>query len=823
MTAGRWLAGLVLLALVAVSLVPVGPVPPVGPLLDPVHGLWSVAGSAVPPRNLTRVIPGLTHPVDVRVDSRAVPHIFAASEADALRALGYLEARDRLFEMELQWRVGAGRLTELVGADALPVDRASRRIGLGDAARRIFAALPAGSRQRVLLEAFSDGVNARLAELGRRQVPLEYHLLNRRPAPWEPVNSLYLMASMGWTLADNEVDQERAVAAGLVGATAAEALYPRDSPIQEPIQPNGEPAPRFDPVTIPPPVAGSGGEERGDRSLGLVPFPASPFRPSAPRSGVLGSNNWAVGPARSASGHALLAGDPHLQMTLPSIWYEAHLVVPDSLDVYGVTLPGAPAIILGFTRALAWSLTNSQADVLDRYDEVVDDSAAPARYRVDGAWRPLRVAVETYHDGRGRLLATDTLRYTHRGPLGRVGKGWQSLRWTVLEAGNEVEAFSSAARAPDARAWLDSMALFRAPAQNMLVADTGGTIAIRATGRFPLRPGGRGDRIFPGDTSASDWQGDWSLADMPQAVNPAQGFLASANQQPIDPRVDPRYLGADWPAPWRAIRINTLLREDSAVTPDDMRRFQTDPRSAATDVLLPAMLAAAARYPGRDSVTRAARLLAQWDGRYTVGNTRAVLFETTMHQLIGRLWDELAPAIDGGRLAPPSSQVIATLLRDPANPWWDDHRTPDVVEDRDRILADALAAALPEVIARYGEPDAGGWRWDRIRHANIRHLLGIPALSALDIPVQGGPTTLSPSSGSGGHGASWRMVVELGHPVRAWGTYPGGQSGNPASGRYDDRIAQWSAGELDTLRAPATPDGVARPRARLTLEPAGSH
>ena len=811
------LAGLLLALLVGASLFRIGPLPRLGDFLDPVRGVWTVAGTAEPPVHGSAPVSGLVAPVTVRFDERAVPHIFATSELDAVRALGYVVARDRLFQMELQWRAGAGRLTELLGDRLLEVDRGTRALGLPDAAERRFRELAAGSHARQLLEAFAAGVNARIRSLGPADIPLEYHFLGRRPAEWAPVNSLYLFGYMGRTLAYSDLEGLQEEARARIGPAAADALYPVHAPIQEPLVPNGQTAPRFDLTPLPP-------AERP----GSVPE-TSPARDSAaaawrgPDPGTpdaLGSNNWAVAPSRTAAGFALLAGDQHLELNLPSIWYEAHLVVADSLDVYGVTIPGAASILIGFNRDVAWTFTNTEADVLDRYEEVVDDPAHPTHYLLDGAWRALRIETASYRDPAGRILLVDTLRFTHRGPLTRARDGrWISSRWTVLESGGEPAAFSAAARARSAQAWLDSMSAYQAPAQNMLVADRSGTIAIRSTGRFPVRPVVRGDLIQRGDTSAADWSGDWPLASLPQAVNPIQGFLASANQEPIDPRVNPRYLGANWYSPWRAIRINQLLRADSAVTPDAMRRYQTDPGSPAADLFVPAFFRAARRYPANDSLQAAARLLAQWDRRYTRENTRAVLYEEAMRQLQRLLWDELAadPGDSAGRLALPGLSVVAELLQDPANPWWDNGGTRDVYEDRDALLAEALVQAYGVLVRRLGPPDAGGWRWDRVRHANIYHLLRIPALSALGVPIQGGQSTLNPSSGPGTFGSSWRMVVELGPEIRAWGTYPGGQSGNPASAHYADGVRPWSEGRLDTLFVPRDTSAAAR-RTQSTLE-----
>lgn len=801
---GTAAAAVLLVALVALSLHPPASLPPLGPLLDPVSGAWSSAREAELPRQAGAGVPGLERPVEVRYDDRFVPHIFAASELDAVRGLGYVVARDRLFQLELQARAGSGRLTELVGPRALSLDREIRSLGLPDAARRRLTQLWEEDRRR--LQAFADGVNAWVDGLGRNR-PLEYRLLGRRPERWTPLHSLQLLGRMGWTLAYSDLESLRTTAERAVGARAADALYPINSPLQEPIQPNGRRAPRFAAEPIPPPAV----SRAPDRLAGIVPASGGPAQAEPD---AIGSNNWAVGPARSASGNALLAGDPHLELTLPSIWYEVHLLVPDSLDVYGVTIPGAPGVLVGFNRDVAWTFTNTEADVLDRYVEVVDDQRSPGRYRVDGVWRPLRLEAERFHGPDGRVLAVDTIRFTHRGPLHRHGEEWRSMRWTVLESGGELGAFGRAARARNASAWLDSMASYQAPAQNMLVADRRGTIAIRSTGRFPIRPGGRGDLLQRGDTSASDWSGDWPVAELPQAISPSQGFLASANQQPVDPLVNPRYLGANWYSPWRAIRINQLLRADSSITPDAMRRFQTDPGSPAADIFVPAFLAAAGRYSGDDTVRRAASLLSQWDRRYTRDNSRAVLYEAAVSELQRLLWDEL------DSLAPfPGLAVAAVLLRDSASSWWDDRRT-GAEEDRDRLLARALSQALTQTLQRRGEPDAGGWRWDRVRHANIYHLLRIPSLSALRIPVQGGQATLNPFSGRGGFGPSWRMVVELGPEIRAWGVYPGGQSGNPASSRYLDRLPRWRDGELDTLRFPRTQAELAgHESSTLTLSP----
>jgi penicillin amidase len=536
----------------------------------------------------------------------------------------------------------------------------------------------------------------------------------------------------------------------------------------------------------------------------------------------LGSNNWAVAPARTRDHAALLAGDPHLDLTLPSIWYEAHVVVPGRLDLYGVTIPGTPGVIIGFNRDVAWTFTNTGADVLDYYRETVDDSDSPTRYRVDGEWRTLERQVQEFRGPDGRVLQTDTTYYTHRGPMARDAAGrWISIRWTAHERSDESAALLDAAHARSAAEWQRATATYTVPAQNMLVADRAGTIAIRSTGRFPLRASGvSGDTVLDGSRSAADWIGWRPESQMPQSTSPGQGFLASANQEPTDPVTGAPSLGSNWFSPWRAMRIDALLRANAHVTPADMRRYQTDPGSARADAFVPLMLEAARRR-GDDDALRAATWLAAWDRRYTRANTGAMLFERAMQHAAGLTWDELVAAGTTQRVFTPQDMLLLELCGDSASAWWDRRSTPEL-EHRDDVLSEALRVAYRDMLRDFGPP-GDAWRWDRVHDVDIPHLLRIPALGRLDVPVSGGPSTLSPSSmNGGGFAASWRMVVELGPELRAWSTYPGGQSANPASPHYADRIAQWAAGELDPIflpRSAAEIDG-AHQDARLMLTPA---
>jgi penicillin G amidase len=796
-------------------------VPPIGALLDPVTGAAAAVRNGDLPSEERPNVGGLTGDVNVLFDVRGVPHIYASNTRDAYRALGYAVARDRLFQMELTYRAASGTLTELAGARALPLDKEARGLGLAWAAEKKWAERDTASEGTKAMEAFADGVNAYRATMTAATTPVEYKLLGASPiAKWEPKYGAYLLMRMALTLAYDPEDLRRTRAAALVGRDAANILFPRNSPIQEPIQPvDGRTSPREQWSVIPAPGA-------PDTSL-LAPAKAASVlehtalaMPSADQTGdALGSNNWAVAPTRTASGGALLAGDPHLDLSLPSIWYEAHLVVKDSLDVYGVTFPGAPTVIIGFNQNVAWTFTNTGGDVADYYLEEVDNRNAPTQYRLDGAWQKLTSRVETYRSASGATVAIDTVFYSHRGPMIRENGQFLSFKWTAHDVSDEISAFTAATRAASVQAWQNAMLPYKAPTQNMLVADRNGTIAIRAYGEYPARPNGdEGSYVKDGRTRASDWTGLLPVADMPQTTNPSQGYIVSANQQPFDPAAVNRYIGGNWPDPWRALRLNELLRSDEKMTPDRMRQIQTDPLNVRARMLAPFFVHAMVSKPNT-AQTRAVSLLRDWDYKYSLDSRASVLFEAAMKRLVRATWDELIPAGGSAPVATPSTVVLLQLLRDSTNAWWDDRRTANARETRDDIVGAALTSAYDSLVTVLG-PVGPAWEWSKTGGINVHHLVNLAGFARDHLPVTSGYGTVAPASGAtGSHGASWRMVVELTKNGRtAWSIYPGGQSGNPASQRYDDRLEKWRTGQLDSLIVPTTLASFPKERILSTLE-----
>ncbi len=796
-------------------------IPPIGPLLDPVQGAAAAVRFGNLPATESQRVPGMAADTRVLFDTRGVPHVYAGNTPDAYRALGFAVARDRFFQMELTYRAASGTLTELAGARALPLDKEARTLGLGWAAERKWAAIDSNSEGGNAMVAFAEGVNAYRATLTPASTPIEYKLLGAQPMlRWEPKYSVYLLMRMALTLAYDPDDLRRTRAAALVGRAAADALFPRNNPLQEPIQPvPARTGPREAWTTLPAPGA-------PDTSL-LVPAKAASLlehtalaMPGADQTGdALGSNNWAIAPQRTASGGALLSGDPHLDLSLPSIWYEAHLVVKDSLDVYGVTFPGAPTIVIGFNQNVAWTFTNTGGDVADYFLEDVDNPKAPTQYRLDGQWQKLTPRVETFRDAAGKTIATDTVFYTHRGPMSRENGRFLSFRWTAHDPSNELDGFVAATRASSVQQWQAAMLPYKSPTQNMLVADRSGTIALRSYGEYPVRPDGEaGSYIRDGRTRASDWTGLLPVDAMPQVTNPAQGFIVSANQQPFDPAAVPQYIGANWPDPWRALRINELLRADDKVTPDRVRQMHMDPLNVRARMIAPYFVRAAER-SGNATLGLAAKMLRDWDYRYTLTAQAPVLFEAAMKRAVRNTWDELSPEAGKPAVAVPAGIVFLELLRDSTSIWWDDRRTGAKAETRDALLADALQSAFDSLTLTLG-PASPTWEWSRTGGINVHHLVNLPGFNRDHLAVTSGYGTIAPASGAtGSHGASWRMIVELTKDRRtAWAIYPGGQSGNPASARYDDRLEKWRTGQLDSLVVPETEAAFAKSSILSTLQ-----
>ncbi len=770
--------------------------PPLGKLFSPFTGFLQNAANKYDERDVALEIPGLMQPVTIKYDENGVPHIFAQNDHDLYVAQGYVVARDRLWQMEFYTLVASGRLSEVVGEAALEYDRYNRRIGMARTAGELLRSLATDTTSLLMLDAYTDGVNAYIRSLDTRSLPIEYKILNYSPELWSPYKSLLMLMNLRNTLNGGSNDYRLSNVLAKYGPSVIEDLFPSYPSLESPIIPEGTPW-NFKPAAVPsvPDTAMA----TLDATLAMLGIPEP--KPQ------LGSNNWVVAGSRSATGLPILANDPHLQLTLPSIWYQVQLSTPE-VNVYGVTMPGSPAVVIGFNKDIAWGVTNVGSDVMDFYKITFQD-ASRRHYLHDGEWKEVVMHVDTF-GMKGRKAVRDTVYYTHHGPIvyneakesnfsKNVPPGY-AMRWITHETeGSEILALHLLNRARNYDDYREAIAHFKAPAQNFVFASNENDIAITSNGQFPLKWEGQGRFVLDGALASHDWQGWIPFEHNPTIKNPRQGFLSSANQFPTDPTY-PYYLDWRFAHSSRAIRINERLAAMTRATADSLRLLLNDNFNVDARRILPVLLESLRT---ADSIRNMPEfsVIDQWDYQNDAEEMAASIFEAwagvtgTLHRAI---WaDDFPP--DEHLITPSADRTFTLLENEQDSPWFDDRSTEDRVENADDIIRASFVDAVERLRSRHGELDSETWNWARVKATRISHL--VPAFTAFsrhNIHIGGGETIVNATSAT--HGPSWRMVVQLdkGWP-KAYGLYPGGQSGNPGSVHYDNMIDPWSKGELNEL------------------------
>ncbi len=793
----------------------VGSVPPLGTLLDPVDGLYRTARRAMAaPASNTLRIPVLEAPVTVVRDARNVPHIFAENDRDAIVALGYVTAQDRLFQLDFLPRVASGRLAEAFGPGSVESDRFLRETGMDWGARKNLARIrEEDGVEWELLRAYADGVNAYLDGLAPEDLPFEFRLLGYAPDRYAPLQSLRMLQYMTYDLTYRSDDASYTRLRERLGDEAYERLYPRHPWLYVPIVPPGEQAGARRQARVPsPPVAQQALAALDARRRQWERLHGTPFEGFRPGKG---SNNWAVAGSRSATGAPILAGDMHLALNLPAIWYEAHLVTP-SMNSYGVTVPGAPLLVEAFNDYVAWAFTNTGADQIDHLALEVD--AARRHYRYEGAWRELEVVPDTIRVSGGPPVV-DTLYYAHHGPVlfdeAPGDSGAVALRWVAHAPSRTLRALWGMNRARNLDEFEAALRYWDTPMQNILYAGTDGRIAIRSTGYLPIRRAGHGMGLLDGTTNRFDWIGRVPFDSLPYARDPAQGFLASSNQKPTGANY-PYYLGHNWRDAYRSLRLDALLRGRDNHSVDDFKRYQADVHAVQRELFVPPLAPLEGLSARADSLRR---MLAAWDGATAVDRPEPLVLDVFLETLRRLAWDE--PAFDGAP-DPEDFQLLRLLREEPASSWLDVQATAPR-ETASDLLALALETTADTLAARYGW-DADRWRWGDHHRIVFRHLTQTPALSALwrgPYEYPGFEETVSPAgSRLTTHSASWRVVVDFsGESPVGYGVYPGGQSGDPFHPEfYDAHLPTYLDFDYYRLHRPAAPDVLPEDQVRARIE-----
>ena len=771
-------------------------------------GWFRLAGSALPTRGSVRV-PGLVQTVDVQVDTFGVPYLTAGVETDLLRALGYLHATDRLWQMEYFRRVAAGRLAELFGRDLAETDRFLRTFDLWGAAERAAANLDPDERERLL--AYSAGVNARLDDVGKPLAP-EFSLLRFKPEAWDPVSTMAVGMVMNLDLSHWRRDLSRFWASHHMSSEKAAILsrpYPAwgttilDAPVTLPAGAR----------TSPLPLPTSGEADSAVARAGVTQVGADPLvGPATWRAfGILesvsarsASNAWVISGRRTASGDPILANDMHLSLRAPSIWYLAVLHA-DSANYHavGFTLPGVPGIVVGHNRSVAWGYTNGMVDDMDF--AVERSSEDGLRYLDGGEWIEYGVRAETLRV-RGAEPEVILVRESVRGPIvsdALPGLGADlSAVWTTATSEAHSTGLWDMNRAGSLAEFDRAVREFAQPHQNVVFASVEGRIGYRLAGRVPLRGDWDGSIPVEAERMGSGFRGSWPPAMHPSGFDPAMGFFASANNLQA-PGLGTA-VSTDYAAPFRAERISGQLESRADWSVEAVYELQHDTYSLLGERYL-LLAIETARRMGREE---AAIRLERWDGRVDTESFGAPLFYSWLYRLRSLIAaDEYAEA--PGWAFFPLKSLMAVLDEGDSNPWVDDVRTP-----ARETLDDLAARAMTDALSAVGEATWGDLHSERHAHpmGRNRWLQRLFGFSIGPYPSPGGPNTVRPDDYRkwdaldsrswappwlSEYGPSERFIAEVG-PEGPVGRFliPTGQSGNPFSRNYRDLNDRWRAGEL---------------------------
>lgn len=749
------------------------------------------------------IAPGLKEQVTVIRDRWGVPHIYAENQSDLFFAQGYVHAQDRLWQMELNRRLGSGGLAEIFGEVALGTDRFVRTVGFRRAAEADLEMVDEDTRSA--LEAYAAGVNAFLD--AKQPLPLEFTVLRFKPEPWMPLDSLTWGKVMAWNLSvnwDTEILRARFIdKLGAERAAELEPMYPKSNP-----------------DVIPSEV------DYGQLSTRIL----EQYRQAASWLGTsgagVGSNNWVVDGMKSATGKPLLANDPHLSLQMPSIWYENHLVGGD-VEVTGVSFPGTPGVIIGHNAAIAWGVTNGFPDVQDLYVEKLNPKNRH-QYEYRGEWHDAEVVREEIHVKGSAEPAIEEVVITRHGPIinGLVpqeddqGLPPLALRWTALEPGTLFHAVLLLQRASNWEEFTAALRYWDVPAQNFVYADAEGNIGYYLPGRIPVRARGMGLVPVPGWTGEYEWTSWIPFEELPHAFNPPQHYVATANNRIVGDDY-PHFITVDWMNGYRARRICDLLESREKLSAEDFAAIHMDLYSIPGREFSRYL---AALEPEDEHARRAVEFIRAWDFNLTADSVAGTIFEAVQLQLLRLAFaDELGPELVehylGSGVHPMlsatnaymgrSAVVLLRLLENETSPWFADAKNGQP-RTRDEFLLLGLEKAIAELRPILGE-DMSRWQWGRLHKATFAHPLGqVKPLNLLfnrgPFPIGGDTDTVHQSAfiprepyAVQSWCVSYRQIVDLSDWERSLAIHTNGQSGQPGSRHYADMIPMWRNGEYHPM------------------------
>ncbi|MDZ4747857.1 MAG: penicillin acylase family protein [Saprospiraceae bacterium] len=746
--------------------------PALGRFISPFQGVWQ----SVTPNETSFDFVGQTKGnVKILFDERDVPHIYADNLEDALYAQGYLHAANRLFSMDVSTRSAAGRLSELIGQRTIAIDRKQRERGFEWSAIQKAKSWENFEGNKAIIDAYVNGVNAYAKSLDYRDWPLEYKILSHAPVEWTSVTTALAQTNMAIALCLGEDDLEYSTAQAKLSQEDYVFLFPDHNPKERPIIPKDR---LWD-------FAVTKAKTDGDQ----IGTPPNKKQTEDNRNKDLnGSNNWAVSGKKTANGFPLLANDPHLQLALPNIWYEMEIHTPE-MSVHGVSIPGLPFIVIGFNEKIAWGSTNSGQDVLDWYQITWQDSSR-LRYKLDEKFVDATLRIEEIKV-RGAKVIIDTIRYTHWGPVTHTDEHKDmAMKWIGHQKAttNDIDYLKKINKAGDVVAYRDAVSSFQYPAQNKIFASVQGDIAISVAGVMPIRPAGHGESLTSGESTAHDWLGYIPFEHAPFIINPSRGYVSSANQAPADTSYPYPLLGKRIFEDYRGRMVNMLLDTSEHFTPSAMQALQQNNYNLHAADLLPVLLQAldSAGCLSGEGVAIAS-ILSKWNYEYHRDSLSPVFFDLWYKEFENLTWDELDNL---GVMRPEEWRMVEIAKDHPQSKYFDQLLTMAKKETFSDIACISFANMLKAYHNLEGDQ---GKNWGNYKQSAIPHLARFPHFGADFIHTSGGRHIINAMSKT--HGPSWRMIVELSSPPKAWVNYPGGQSGNPASPHFRDMLEHYFDGK----------------------------
>jgi penicillin amidase len=752
-------------------------IPALGSFLSPWHGFWH--NESVDDVHFGNIqARGLSVNASVVWDNRLVPHLFAQNDKDVFYVQGYTIASQRLWQMDMLARSAAGRLAEVIGGERLiERDRQQRRSGMLLGAENEVKGWQTDTAKYKILESYCKGINDYISTLKPRDLPIEYKLMRFAPEPWSILKTACIVKYMAQSLCSRESDLEATNTRKMLGDSLFNMLYPSYFAAQSPVIPVGTKW-NFETVNV------------TDSSKNIFNEVSELYERSSelPPEG-LGSNNWAISGMKSSTGHPILCNDPHLRLTLPSIWIENHLNTPE-MNAYGVSVPGIPGILIGFNDSIAWGETNVGQDVADWYQITWTDQQR-TKYMLDGKEINVKYRYEVIKV-KDRAPVIDTIKLTCWGPVvtEKLNDPHQGLayHWISHEIPSSFEmgVFLNLMKAKNYKDYYNALKDYSNPAQNFVFASKQGDVAITVNGKFPLKQKDQGRFVQDGSKSSNAWKGYIPSDQNPRIKNPERGFVSSANQNSTDPSY-PYYYNGDFEN-YRGRVVNAILDSSHHIGIQEMKSMQNSTFSLKAKENLPIMIGLLDLKKLPDSLKNLVSRLQQWDFHFDANSEEAMVFNVWYRTMYKDIFDELYTSKDSSSLLYPKNIITSELLsKYPTHKIFDIIATPSI-----ETASDIILNALVETMKDLSTNGMLHLTWSEYTKPRIQHMANLPGFSSPYLKAGGVADALC--ANNNGSGPSWRMIVSLNDSTSADVIFPGGQSGNPASKYYDNMINDWVNG-----------------------------